>query len=182
MNQISEPETPEVLERKNRRLVGRIVRIFLFALAVYFSYQVGIDRGRSELSSSPDDRSFSPSEAMFSNTGSKDTNIDLSLFWKVWDILKDKYVDRSKLDAKELFYGAIDGMLAATGDPYTTFFDPKEQKDFNESISGKFEGIGAEMGIRDDILTIIAPLEGTPAERAGLRPNDKVLKIDGEPS
>lgn len=182
MNQISEPETPEVLERKNRRLVGRIVRIFLFALAVYFSYQMGIDRGRSELSSSPDDRSFSPSEAMFSNTGSKDTNIDLSLFWKVWDILKDKYVDRSKLDAKELFYGAIDGMLAATGDPYTTFFDPKEQKDFNESISGKFEGIGAEMGIRDDILTIIAPLEGTPAERAGLRPNDKVLKIDGEPS
>lgn len=173
-------ESAEMLERKNRRLVGRIIRIFLLSLALYFAYQFGVDHGRRELSSSPDGRSFSPSETMFSNTESKDANIDFSLFWKVWDILRDKYVDRSKLDAQELFYGAIDGMLAATGDPYTTFFDPKEQKEFNEDISGKFEGIGAEMGIRDDILTVIAPLEGTPAERAGLRPNDKILKIDGE--
>ncbi|MBP9751675.1 MAG: S41 family peptidase [Candidatus Moranbacteria bacterium] len=175
-------EPIEALERKNRRLVGRIVKLFLFSLALYFSYQFGVDSGRSELSSDGGRQPFSPSEAMFSNTDSKDTNIDFSLFWKVWDILKDKYVDRSSLDAQELFYGAIDGMLAATGDPYTTFFDPKEQKEFNEDISGKFEGIGAEMGIRDEILTIIAPLEGTPSERAGLRPNDKVLKIDGEPS
>jgi carboxyl-terminal processing protease len=175
-------EPIEALERKNRRLVGRIVKLFLFSLALYFSYQFGVDSGRSELSSDGGRKSFSPSEAMFSNTDSKDTDIDFSLFWKVWDILKDKYVDRSALDAQELFYGAIDGMLAATGDPYTTFFDPKEQKEFNEDISGKFEGIGAEMGIRDEILTIIAPLEGTPSERAGLRPNDKVLKIDGEPS
>ncbi len=173
-------ESAETLERKNRRLVGRIIRIFLLSLALYFAYQFGVDHGRDELSSNPDGRSFSPGEAMFSNTDSKDTNIDFSLFWKVWDILRDKYVDRSKLDAQELFYGAIDGMLAATGDPYTTFFDPKEQKEFNEDISGKFEGIGAEMGIRDEILTVIAPLEGTPAERAGLRPNDKILKIDGE--
>jgi carboxyl-terminal processing protease len=175
-------ESIEALERKNRRLVGRIVKIFLLSLVLYFSYQIGVDQGRNELSASPDDRSFSPTEAMFSNTDSKDANIDFSLFWKVWDILKDKYVDRSNLDAKELFYGAIDGMLAATGDPYTTFFDPKEQKEFTEDISGKFEGIGAEMGLRDEILMIIAPLDGTPAERAGLRPNDKVLKIDGEPS
>lgn len=173
-------ESVEMLERKNRRLVGRIIRIFLLSLAIYFSYQFGVDRGRGELSAFPDGGSFSPGEAMFSNTDPKDTNIDFSLFWKVWDILRDKYVDRSKLDAQELFYGAIDGMLAATGDPYTTFFDPKEQKEFNEDISGKFEGIGAEMGIRDEILTVIAPLEGTPAERAGLRPNDKILKIDGE--
>lgn len=175
-------ESIEALERKNRRLVGRIVKIFLFSLALYFAYQFGVDHGRNELSSNPNGRSFSPSEAMFSNTESKDTNIDFALFWKVWDILKDKYVDRSSLDAEQLFYGAIDGMLAATGDPYTTFFDPKEQREFTEDISGKFEGIGAEMGLRDEILTIIAPLEGTPAERAGLRPNDKVLKIDGEPS
>jgi len=170
------------LEYRNRRLVRRLVGIFLFVFALFFSYQAGVDHGRSELSSTPENRSFSPSEALFSNIDTKNSTIDFGLFWKVWDILKDKYVDRSKLDAQELFYGAIDGMLSATGDPYTTFFDPEEQKEFAEDISGKFEGIGAEMGVRDEILTIIAPLEGTPSERAGLRPNDKVLKIDGEVS
>jgi carboxyl-terminal processing protease len=182
MDEMSPEQTPEMLERKNRRLVRRVIGIFLFTLAVYFSYQAGVDRGRGELFSVSGERSFSPSEAIFSNTDPKDANIDFSLFWKVWDILRDKYVDRSKLEAKKLFYGAIDGMLAATGDPYTTFFDPEEQREFNEDISGKFEGIGAEMGIRDEILTVIAPLDGTPAEQAGLRPNDKVLKIDGEVS
>lgn len=173
-------ESAESLERKNRKFVGKILRIFLFSLAVYFSYQFGVDHGRNELSAASEGSPFSPSEAMFSNAEPKDTNIDFALFWKVWDILKDKYVDRSNLDAQQLFYGAIDGMLAASGDPYTTFFDPKEQAEFNEDISGKFEGIGAEMGIRDETLTIIAPLDGTPAERSGLRPNDKILKINGE--
>jgi carboxyl-terminal processing protease len=106
--------------------------------------------------------------------------VDFGLFWDVWDLLKKKYVDKSTLDAREMLYGAINGMLAASGDPYTTFFDPKEKKNFEEEIKGSFEGIGAEMGIRDDILTIIAPLEGTPAEKAGLMAGDKILKIDDE--
>ena len=76
------------------------------------------------------------------------------------------------------YYGAIKGMLAATGDPYTTFFSPKENRAFNEDISGIFEGIGAEMGIKDDVLTIIAPIEGMPAEKAGLLAGDKIVKID----
>ena len=84
-------------------------------------------------------------------------------------MLKEKYVDADSLDAKNLLYGSIDGMLKATGDPYTTFFDPKETQEFNEEIEGSFEGIGAEIGMKDEILTIIAPLKGAPAEIAGLR-------------
>ena len=103
--------------------------------------------------------------------------MDFALFWKVWDVLKEKYVDSSKLDAQKLFYGAIKGMLAATGDPYTNFFDPEENKKFNEDITGSFEGIGAEIGIKGGVLTVIAPLEGTPAEKAGLRAGDKIVKI-----
>jgi len=76
-----------------------------------------------------------------------------------------------------MLYGAISGMVKALGDPYTVFFNPEETKQFEEDISGKFEGVGMEVGIRDNELTVIAPLEGTPAQRAGLRAGDKILKI-----
>jgi len=172
-------QDPAVLERKNRRLVKRVLGVFFLCAALFVSYQIGLERGKvSPIQGNP--AILSPNEAVFSNIDSQDKTIDFSLFWKVWNILKEKYVDRGNLDAKKLFYGAIKGMLAATGDPYTTFFDPEEQKSFNEDMSGKFEGIGAEMGIRDEVLTIIAPLDDAPAEKAGLRPNDKILKIDGE--
>lgn len=177
------PQAPaDNLERKNRRLVSRILRIFFLTAVIYVSYRFGVDQGQSELSGEPGGSPIAPNEAIFFNTEQQDNSVDFALFWKVWDLLKDKYVDQDQLDAKQLFYGAIDGMLAATGDPYTTFFDPQEQKEFNEDISGKFGGIGAEMGVRDEVLTIIAPLDDTPAQRAGLLPNDKVLNIDGEPS
>lgn len=115
----------------------------------------------------------------FVNTEGKE-KIDFSLFWKVWSLLEEKYVGRADLDANKLFYGAIKGMLAASGDPYTTFFTPEEQKAFQEDISGVFEGIGAEMALRDGIITVVAPLEGMPAEAAGVRAGDRVLKINGE--
>lgn len=171
----------ETLERNNRRLVRRVLGTFFLSVALFVSYRFGFDRGRAE-APTLDASVISPQEVIFSNTASEDRTIDFSLFWKVWNILKEKYVDQGNLDAKKLFYGSIKGMLAATGDPYTTFFDPEEQKSFNEDMSGQFEGIGAEMGIRDGILTIIAPLDESPSQRAGLRPHDKVLKIDGEPT
>lgn len=176
------PASLETLERKNRRLVARLLRIFFFSIAIYIAYRFGVDQGRNTLSTFSGSTSSSFNATNFLNKGDQPKPVDFDLFWKVWDILKEKYVDRGNLDAQQLFYGAIDGMLAATGDPYTTFFDPREQKEFTEDLSGKFGGIGAEMGIRDEILTVVAPLDGTPAERAGLLPNDKILKIDGADS
>jgi len=109
-----------------------------------------------------------------------DNSVDFSLFWNTWDLLKNKYVDSQQLDAHKLVYGAIKGMMQATGDPYTTFFDPEENKKFGEDISGNFEGIGAELGVKNGILTVIAPLQGMPAEKAGLRAGDRIIKIDGK--
>lgn len=174
----SESPEPESIERKNRRMVGKILRVFFVIVALYVSYGFGVYRGCA----TEGGVFFPVSRTEISNADPGAREVDFALFWKVWDILREKYVDRSELDPEQLVYGAIDGMLAASGDEYTTFFDPEEQKAFDEEISGKFEGIGAEMGIRDGILTVIAPLEGAPAEEAGLRPNDKVLKIDGESS
>ncbi len=117
---------------------------------------------------------------MINQEKGQDSSVDFSLFWKVWDVLKEKYVDASHLDSKELLYGSIKGMLEATGDPYTDFLDPDENKQFSEDIAGKFEGIGAELGVKGGILTVIAPLEDSPAEKAGLMAGDKIIKIDEE--
>ena len=79
-----------------------------------------------------------------------------------------------------MLYGSIKGMVGALGDPYSGFMDPEETKDFQTDMHGSFEGIGAELGMKDGVLTIIAPIEGMPAERAGLRSGDKIIKIDEE--
>lgn len=152
--------------------------LFLIGAAFWFGYEQGKQDSPSDGAGA--EYILPPDEAIIFNKASQDKTVDFALFWKVWGLLKDKYVDSQKLDANALFYGAIKGMLAATGDPYTTFFDPKENAAFQEDISGTFEGIGAEMGIKNDILTVIAPLEGTPAEKAGLFSGDKIVKIDDQ--
>jgi carboxyl-terminal processing protease len=106
-------------------------------------------------------------------------NVDLSLFWKTWQLIDEKYPFANKPNNKERVYGAVQGLVASLGDPYTVFFPPTESKEFMEQVSGTFEGIGAEIGIRNNLLTVIAPLKGTPADRAGVRAGDRILKING---
>ncbi len=107
-------------------------------------------------------------------------DIDFALFWNVWDTLKKEYVDSGVLTDKKLFYGALRGLVASTGDPYTVFMNPEEATDFEEDLSGTFEGIGAEIGIRNNDLIIIAPLEDMPAMKAGVRAGDRIYAIDGK--
>jgi carboxyl-terminal processing protease len=114
---------------------------------------------------------------LYSQTRSKEVSFDQ--FWKVWDTIKEKHVDRPVNDV-DLFYGALQGLVHGIGDPYSEYFPPKKAKAFVQDLSGEFEGIGAEIGIRDDQLKIVAPLHGSPAEKAGLLPGDTVLAIDGE--
>ena len=102
---------------------------------------------------------------------------DFSLFWRTWAIIQEKFVDKENFDYQQMLYGAISGMVDALEDPHTVFFTPEEAKKFKEEVSGKFEGVGMEVGIRENELTVIAPLEGTPAQKAGLRAGDKIVKI-----
>jgi carboxyl-terminal processing protease len=110
----------------------------------------------------------------------KPEKVDFGIFWDAWRMVDKKYVNQDKLNSQERVYGAIDGMLKAVGDPYTNFMTPEETKSFNTDMEGSFEGIGAEIGIRDDSLTIIAPLDGMPADKAGLKAGDKVIEINEE--
>ena len=104
---------------------------------------------------------------------------DFSIFWEAWRTAENYFLDRNKIDYKKMVYGAVKGMIDSLGDPYTVFFDPKETDEFNEELSGKYEGVGMEVAIKKGVITVVAPLEGTPAEKAGLRPKDKIIKING---
>lgn len=106
-----------------------------------------------------------------------DKNIDFSLFWQVWDLMAQKYYDKSKLIPSQMIYGAIEGMVASAGDPYTTFLPPVQNKIVNEDLSGSFGGVGIEIGYRGGHLAVIAPLHGTPAEKAGVKAGDFIVKI-----
>ena len=112
----------------------------------------------------------------------KPENLDFSLFWEAWTKLEEKYVDNSKIDYKKMLYGAITGMADSLKDDYTVFFPPEDSKIFKEDVNGEFSGVGMEIGVKNSTLTVIAPIEGTPAERAGLMAGDKIVKINGQDS
>ncbi|NUM25157.1 MAG: S41 family peptidase [Candidatus Buchananbacteria bacterium] len=105
-------------------------------------------------------------------------DVDFQEFWQVWKYIKENYVQSDVTDT-QLFYGAMAGLVGALDDPYSVFFDPEISEKFEEELSGSFEGIGAEIGIKEGQLTVIAPLEGTPAKQAGLSAGDAILAIDG---
>ncbi|MBI4272857.1 S41 family peptidase [Candidatus Uhrbacteria bacterium] len=104
-------------------------------------------------------------------------DVDFRLFWDVWSRVRSDYIDKNTPDTK-LFYGALEGIVGALDDPYSTFLTPESSEKFHESLSGSFQGIGAEIGIKKNQLLIITPLPETPAEKAGLRALDKILAID----
>lgn len=114
-------------------------------------------------------------------TATVDESADFTDFWKTWNAINSKFVQThgsTTPSTKERIWGAIQGMVSSYGDPYTVFMPPQEAKVFQDDIKGNFEGVGMEIGVKDGILTVIAPLKGTPAERAGLRAGDLILFID----
>lgn len=108
------------------------------------------------------------------------TNVDFSLFWTVWDKLSQDYYDKSKLDSQKMLNGAISGMIQSLGDPYTVYLPKIQNNNFKEGLAGQFSGIGAELGLKDKDIIVIAPLNGSPAEKAGIKPGDTIVKVDKE--
>ena len=150
---------------KVRRASSTILLVFLFfGLGIY----LGISNG--------------PEINKVINVSGKETAVvtktDFSPFWKVWNNINDKYPNASKISDQNRIYGAISGLVGSLNDPYSVFFKPDEAKMFNEDIQGNFGGVGMEVGIKNKILTVIAPLKNTPAYKANIKSGDKILKID----
>lgn len=110
----------------------------------------------------------------------KPEQVNFSLFWEAWNTLKENYVDPEKFNEQKAIYGAISGMVSSLGDPYTSFFSPEENKKFMEEVNGSFEGVGMEVGVKNKQLKVVSPLDGTPAQKAGLKAGDLIVKIDNK--
>jgi carboxyl-terminal processing protease len=172
---------------RNKNIFNRITNIFLIIILVIISFLAGQNsqQEKNAINYSAKDGDYEVQiDNKYTTTPEGETikNVDFNLYWKVWDTVKTAYVDNEEISEEEMFYGSLEGMVKAINDPYTSFLDPELSKRFNDDLSGSFEGIGAEIGIRDDTLTIIAPIDGMPAQEAGLKSGDKVLSIDGKSS
>ncbi len=106
--------------------------------------------------------------------------IDATSFWTVWEKLQTNYYDKSKLDTQKMLNGAINGMVQALGDPFTMYLPPVANNNFKQGLAGQFSGIGAELGMKDKQIIVIAPLTGSPAEKTGIKPGDAIMSVDGQ--
>lgn len=108
------------------------------------------------------------------------TNEQFEPFWKVWKVLDEKHVSATTTDPQDRIWGAIKGLAGSQGDPYTVFFPPEEDKMFKGDIAGNFEGVGMEIGLKDGAMTVVSPIKGSPAEKAGVRAGDRIIKINDQ--
>ena len=159
----------KMLMKKNiRTLIYASISLVLLAGVLGLGIYIGYSR-RPEV-----DKVISVSN----KTAPFETTADFNTFWKVWNTINEKSIYANKVSDQDKIWGAIQGLAASVGDPYTVFFSPEENKLFKEEIKGSFSGIGAEIGVKDKILTVIAPLKDTPAWNAGMKSGDKIIKID----
>lgn len=171
--------TPPVITNQgsSKRWLGYVMAFF-FALGAFFSgLQVG--QFSTVLSHQPANIfsffSFSP------DTTDASTRPDLLEFWKVWDLLEEKFAVSStsvSLSDEDRVRGAIEGLVSSYDDPYTVYLPPEDAEKFDQNIAGNFSGVGMEVGLRNGLVTVIAPLPDTPAERAGIVAGDVITKID----
>ena len=145
--------------------------LFWLAMIVSVSFAAGFYFSQSRIP-------VAPPEGIINAELGQPEGFDFSLFWEAWHVLEERFVDPEKIDYQQMIYGAVSGMTGSLKDPYTVYMPPEDSKIFKEDVSGEFSGVGMEIGIRQDELTVIAPLEGTPAQKAGLLAGDKIVKID----
>ena len=138
-----------------------------------------------------DSKQASPPEFLINTEADISSQVDFAPFWKVWQVLDEKFVPTkvstsapvsaaATSTVQDRVWGAIEGLTGSLGDPYTVFFPPEESKSFEAEISGNFEGVGMEIGIKDEVITVVAPLKGNPAQKAGILAGDKIISIDGQ--
>ncbi|MBU1673218.1 S41 family peptidase [Patescibacteria group bacterium] len=170
-------ERINVIKHKPKKSKGKII---LTIFGLIFLILVGFSGGY--ITGVWDQARLSPQQAIqriinTSDQNVEDENIDFRLYWKVWDEINENFY-KQPVAEKDMFYGSLMGLTASLQDPYSIFLDPELTEEFSAEMNGAFDGIGAEIGVRNNELTVIAPLPDTPAQKAGLRTGDIILKID----
>lgn len=150
---------------------NHIIRTILLLSLAVFLFGTGFKIGQLN-------QSFLNTSAQTNKKAAKNT--DFSLFWDVWSRLEEKFIDKKKVDSQKMYYGAIKGMVSSLEDSYTFFLTPEENKESKDDLGGKFEGIGAQLGLQDNRIIVVAPLKNSPAVRAGVLAGDFINKVNGQ--
>lgn len=156
----------------NIRSFHTILIVIIAALAGYY---VGVNKVTFDWKNYRPDITVESKEPPLTRS-----NVDFSLFWNVWDRLGATYYDKKSIDPQKMLHGAISGMTQSLGDPYTVYLPPVQNTDFKQGMAGQFEGIGAELGIEGKQIIVVAPLDGMPAQKAGVKAGDAILKVNDQ--
>ncbi len=157
---------------------SKLIPAIIAAVAVVSVFAGGYAVGSRNINSSQ----MIAAPQVINTESSSSEKVDFAPFWKAWQILDTNFVGASsspKTNDQSKVWGAIEGLTASYGDPYTVFFPPEDLKRFEDDIQGNFEGVGIEIDVKDSVLTVVSPLKGTPADKAGVRAKDKIIKING---
>jgi len=161
-----------------RKILKLIVYIVLVAAIVGVTYLTGFGTGwyvAGIMAQAPAGQALQPQPTIQATPSSPEF---FKVFWEAWDVVTREYYGRKSLDPQKMTYGAIKGMLESLGDPHTYFLTPSDSRIAQEDLQGSFEGIGATIEKRDNKLLVVAPIEGTPADKAGLKPGDHIVRVD----
>ncbi|MFW5704127.1 MAG: S41 family peptidase [Patescibacteria group bacterium] len=164
------------MNMRKQTLTNVLLAVALIALIFSIGYKYGEYRAGKKISPTTAER--------FTNVDDSESaqleKVDFGLFWETWNKVEKKFITREKLDKEAMFYGAIKGMVASLEDPYTFFLTPKENEQSKEDLGGRFEGIGAQLGLEENAIVIVAPLKNSPAEQAGVKAGDVIVEVDGK--
>lgn len=153
------------------------VRKLQFIVLILITFFIGYFVGVSKIN--VDWKNYKPILSISGKEPPPGVNADLTNFWAVWQGVNDKYYDKTKIDSQKMVNGAITGMISTLDDPFTLYLPPVSNTGFKQSMAGEFQGIGAELGMKDNRIVVISPLADSPAIKAGVKPEDLILKVDG---
>lgn len=164
--------------KRGRRLLHKLISVYVIGLLFLGGFVAGILVGERRATAA--DKLGEDVRRRLGGNGIEvqldDSKIDFALFWRVWETVQKKYVEQP-VDDVSLFHGALTGLVDSLNDPYSVYMPPQQAEAFSNDLKGEFGGIGAEIGIKEDRLVVVAPLADSPAERAGLRARDFILEI-----
>lgn len=155
--------------------MNKATRRFYAVMILVIVFVVGYQFGNA---APPSEQSFRLPAFLDVGRTNAPRDADWNLLWDAIEKINEKYVDKPA-DPLKLLYGAVSGAVAGLEDPYSVFLPPQEAKDFADELKGNFEGIGAEIAIKNQRLTVVTPIEDSPAEKAGVKAGDFVYKVDG---
>ncbi len=181
-NQAIETNMPREKQSLFKKIITVIMALLILVLGIILGYRYAIGALPVKISLGFLDKiGFSQQREDFARlvqSSEQNAPVSMDVFWEVWQIVERDYIDPSKIDYNKMIDGAIQGMVWGLEDPYTAYLSPADNEKAGEDLAGSFYGVGIELGYVDGVIGVIAPLAGSPAEKAGVKAGDMILQVN----